>query len=228
MVYTYFNILSLSSNIPPALLLSEIDLPLPCPEPEWIATRSATWAEYHKASQKAEPVCAMALQSLLSPTEWPLTTSYSEVGGYVVLHAILQRIWYIRQASAELSTVEMALERWQATWTQMLPGDPFSPLGSYTPVAMNSNALLRLAYIRLVVDFPGLSAALTSQNITAIAHSMASSVRALDRCPASTKAAFYAIDALRTPIKLGLYPATKGDGVLTRVVQQHLVSMECC
>lgn len=231
MVYSYFNTLTLSFNIPPALLNSEMDLLLPCTEKEWTADSPETWAEYHKllCQKRTEASFPRVLQSLLSPTELSAVPS-STSGGYIVLHAILQQIWLIRQASpdgpAELATVEIALKKWQAMYAAH-PESPLSSRSPYDPLAFNSNSLLRLAYTRLVADFSRLRAALMSQNTSAISHAMMSHPRNVNRSPMNTRVAVHAIDALRIPMKLGLHPPTK-SGTLPWSLQHHIFSLECC
>lgn len=230
MVYSYFSVLNLSCNIPPALLNSEMDLFLPCAEREWTAATPETWAEYRKLCQKRpEAAFPRVLRSLLSPAE-PSAIPCSTSGGYIVLHAILQQVWHIRQASpggpAELATVEIALKKWQAMSTAH-PESSLSSRSPYDPLVFNSNSLLRLAYIRLAVDFSRIRAVLMSQNTNAISHAMASQPTNVHRSPMSTKAAVHAIDALRIPLKMGLHPPTK-SGTFPWSLQHHLFSLECC
>jgi hypothetical protein len=220
----------LSFNIPPALLNSEIDLRLPCTEKEWTAATPEAWADHHKLHQIPEAAFSTVLQSLLSQSNSPAVPC-STGGGYIMLHAILQQVWHTQQASpdrpAELAAaVETALKKWQA----MCPVHPeFSPplLSPYDPLAFNSDALLRLAYVRLVADFSRLRATLMGQNINAISRAMSSYPKNVNRSPATTKAVSYAIDALVNPMRLGLYPPTKGSKPPWSL-QHHLFSLECC
>ncbi|OIW35195.1 hypothetical protein CONLIGDRAFT_45806 [Coniochaeta ligniaria NRRL 30616] len=230
MVYSYFNILNLSFNIPPALLNSEMDLPLPCTEKEWTAHTPETWAEYHKRSlQKPGATLPGVLQSLLSPAETPAFPS-NAIGGHILLHAILQQVWHTRQASTnrpvELSTVETALKKWQAMYIACLES-PLSSRSSHDPLIFNANSLLGLAYIRLVVDFSRVTAVSMSQTTNAISQTLKAHSWNVRRSDMDTTAAVYAIDALRIPIKLGLHPPTKG-GTLPWSLQHHLFSFECC
>lgn len=232
-VYSYFNILNLSFNIPPALLNSEMELPLPCTEKEWTADTPEDWAECHKLGRKGpEAAFSRTLHSLLSLPE-PSPVPCSTLGGYIALHAILQQIWHIRQASpdkpAELATVEITLKKWQAMYMAH-PEFPLSTQNPYDPLVFNSGSLLRLAYIRLVVDFSRVNAMLMSQNANAISHAIVSHPRDIPRSPMDTKAVMYAIDALRMPMKLGFYPPARSGtcSALLWSLQHHLFSLECC
>lgn len=220
----------MSFNIPAALLNSEIDLRLPCTEKEWTAATPEAWTDYHKLHQIPEAAFSTVLQSLLSQTN-SSAVPCSMGGSYIMLHAILQQVWHIQQASqdrpAELAAmVENALKKWQA----MCPVHPeFLPplLSPYCPLAFNSDALLRLAYVRLVADFSRLRTILMGQNINAFSQAMLSHPRNIHRSPTSTKAASYAIDALINPMRSGLYPPTKGSNPPWSL-QHHLFSLECC
>jgi len=230
-LYSYFNNLTMTFNVPPALLNSEVDLYLPCSEGEWTAPTPEALAEYRKRSPTPTPAFAKVLKSLLSPSE-PYSIPCSTFGSYVMIHALLQQIWHIRQVFPngddypELAALEPALRKWQAVW-EADPESSISPRNPHGPLAFNSSALLRLAYVRLRVDFARVKSVVTSQCPEAICKSMMMHMGIVKRSPGDTKAALYAIHALRIPVKLGMNLVAR-SGSLIWSLQHHLYSFECC
>lgn len=100
-VYCFFNLHSITWNVPPLILNSEIKLHLPDPGNEWKATTSEEWRQLHM--ENAAPPCPfqMAFARLFSrapstPGGFPV----SPLGNYVLVHALIQQIFFARQLSS--------------------------------------------------------------------------------------------------------------------------------
>lgn len=203
---------------------------LPCSEKWWTADTPETLAEQQKVYQTTpEAAFPAVLQSLLSPMG-PSVVPCSAFGGYVLLHAVLQQVWHIRQATpngpVRLETVEVALKKWQAMRTAHPESQAF-PRSLHEPLLFNSNSLLRLAYVRLIVDFSQIGALFISGNTSAIPRALMSYPKNVQRSSLSTDAAVHALDTLRAPIKLGLHSPARISASMWDS-QHHFFSLECC
>ena len=125
-----------------------------------------------------------------------------------------------------MATVEYGLRKWQSGWEANAESS-LSPRNPYGSLAFGSNGLLRLAYVRLCVDFARIKTALTSQNAQTISLSMNTYMAEVERSPANTRAGLYAVHALRLPVKLGMNLIAR-SGTLVWSLQHHLSSLECC
>ncbi|KAJ6089022.1 hypothetical protein N7499_003869 [Penicillium canescens] len=237
-VFCFFNIHTIVFDVPPVILTEEVTIELPCTEQEWQAPHADLW---HEARMKSpgEPKFQNALSALFEPNS--NVERFSSLGGYVLIHAILQDIWLMTKAgrlpvsrrnrfnpscissTPELVSVEQALERWCQCWerNQESSIDPLSPHG---PLSFTSAALLRLAYIRLNADC-GSARQLQTWDPVQIATSLREnlSVRRGDRL---TRAALHCAHALSTPVKLGIGFVAHSQVALWS--NQHaLCSLEC-
>jgi hypothetical protein len=164
-VYGFSNLHCIVYNIPPFILTSEVKLTLPCRAAEFKAETEAAWRDARRLSPP-ETQFQDALQRLFSKTGKYVTETISSSGNYALMHAIIQHIFILRQvargrfdgtgdiSTEDVASIEVALRNWQTGWRRNPESslDPMSPNG---PVAFNSTALLRLAYIRLYVDTAG-------------------------------------------------------------------------
>lgn len=237
-VFCFFNIHTIVFDVPPVILTEEVTIELPCTEQEWQAPHADLWHE-ERMKSPGEPKFQNALSALFEPNS--NVERFSSLGGYVLIHAILQDIWLMTKAgrlpvsrrnrfnpssitsTPELVSVEQALERWCQCWerNQESSIDPLSPHG---PLSFTSAALLRLAYIRLNADC-GSARQLQTWDPVQIATSLREnlSVRRGDRL---TRAALHCAHALSTPVKLGIGFVAHSQVALWS--NQHaLCSLEC-
>ena len=238
-VFCFFNIQTIVFDLPPMILTEEIQLDLPCTEVEWQASNAALWQE-ERHQRKNEPKFQDALWSLFcrhpgGNEERGALESFTSLGGYVLIHAIIQNIWFMQKtcrmpgsrtqslSATEIVAFEQALERWCQCWerNQESSIDPMSPHG---PLSFTSAALLRSAYIRLNVDFSS-ARQLQTWNPRQIAQSLRDNV-CVQRSERLTRAALHCAHALSTPIKLGINFVAHTQVVLWS--NQHaLCSLEC-
>ncbi|KAE8154630.1 C2H2 transcription factor [Aspergillus avenaceus] len=232
----YFNIQTIVFDVPPMILTEECTLDLPCTEKEWQATTATQWMD-ERSQTKREPKLQDALASLFthSPDTKDRLESFTSLGGYVLIHAIIQNIWLMQKArrlpgfrgnslsAAEVSSLELALERWCQCWELNRESsiDPFNPHG---PISFTSTALLRLAYIRLNADFSS-ARRFQTWDPEQIARSLKDNL-CVERSDRLTRAALHCAHALSTPIKLGINYVAHTQ-VVSWSLQYALCSLEC-
>nr|KAK5450311.1 hypothetical protein LTR18_000327 [Exophiala xenobiotica] len=229
-VYCFFNTLTIAYNVPPCLVNSELDMDLPCGEAEWLAGDTHAWNEHRKQGPPT-PSFAEAFHCLVSPSKAQVMPC-SSFGRCIMLSAVLQNIWHLRQAcigqeeSTGLSRIAYSLQKWQAM------GD--SSMASLTslrstdgPMLFNSAAMLPVAYIGLCVSSAPIRAAARTQNPGTIANAITTKFNDVQRSKASTTAAMYAIRLLNTFVRIGINLIGRTT-TLVWGVQLHLHSFECC
>jgi hypothetical protein len=145
-------------DVPTAIPLAEVNLPLPCSEEEWIASSASEWETIH-ASPAAPPTPTFkeALESLFPGTTKNLHR-YSEFGGYVMIFGILSAILSAHRLvitpalSIDWREFDVCLDAWQRSWN----ADPKShsigpsPLGA---MAFNASAIYRAASICRIQEY---------------------------------------------------------------------------
>ncbi|PWY67915.1 C2H2 transcription factor [Aspergillus heteromorphus CBS 117.55] len=237
-VFCFFSVHTIVFDIPPLILTEELALDLPCTEKEWTATTAGEWREERSRNQsRGELKLQDALNSLFTPSQSAKNSldSFSSMGGYVLIHAMIQNIWLIQKASrlpvsngsflspSVITSLEQALEHWCQCWehNQESSIDPFNPHG---PLSFTSTALLRLAYIRLNADFSS-ARRLETWNPDIIARSLRDNL-SVQRSDRLTRAALHCAHALSTPIKLGINYVAR-TLVVSWSNQYALCSLEC-
>ncbi|PYI04764.1 C2H2 transcription factor [Aspergillus sclerotiicarbonarius CBS 121057] len=235
-VFCFFSVHTIVFDIPPLILTEELTLDLPCTEKEWTASSASQWLE-ERGQSRGEPKLQDALNSLFTHTAAAKNSleSFSSMGGYVLIHAMIQNIWLIQKATrlpvsngsflspSVITSLEQALEHWCQCWehNQESSIDPFNPHG---PLSFTSTALLRLAYIRLNVDFSS-ARRLDTWNPDEVARSLKNNL-SVQRSDRLTRAALHCAHALSTPIKLGINYVAR-TLVVSWSNQYALCSLEC-
>ncbi|KAH7130226.1 hypothetical protein B0J11DRAFT_247115 [Dendryphion nanum] len=232
-VYGFSNLHCIVYNIPPFILTSEVKLTLPCNAAEFKAPNETTWREARK-KRIQEMHFQEALQRLFSKNGRDITEWNSSAGNYALIHALIQHIFFLRQVARgrfdgsgdlskeDVASLENALRNWQIGWSRNPESslDPMSPNG---PVAFNSTALLRLAYIRLYVDTPG--RALETRDPSLIANALRNGP-AIRRTAKITRAVLHSAHALSIPIKIGYRLVAKTQSFIWSI-QHSLCTLEC-
>jgi hypothetical protein len=244
-VFCFFNLHSIVYNIPSLILSSELQLPLPCSATEFKAPTAARWREARKRSQLPEPDFQTAFHRLFEKNgRRSATENYSFVsslGNYVLIHALMQHIFFVRQIvrcrqnqyaiahhedTDEMTYLEQALRNWQLGWKQN-PESSLDPLDPNGPIAFNSTALLRLAYIRLNNIDIGPGHALATRDPVQIAHSLRESpATAIRRTRKLVRAVLHSAHALSIPVKIGIRLVARTQ-TFTWSIQHSLCSLEC-
>lgn len=232
-VFCFFNLHSIVYDIPPLLLNSEISMPLPCSTAEFKAESGAGWRD---ARAKADPPAQFqeGLRQLFSRDSETTPGCHSSLGNYVLIHAIIQHIYMVRQTircrvdadeltGEDVMPLEQALRRWQMGWNRS-PESSIDPSDPNGPVAFNSTALLRLAYIRLNMD-TGPGRALGTRDPLQIAQALRE-MPAIKRTPKLVRALLHSAHALSIPVKIGVRLVSKTQAFIWSI-QHSLCSLEC-
>lgn len=240
-VYCFFNLHCIAYDMPPLLLTSEMQLALPQGAPTWKAESAAQWREL----RRQHPSHSISLHSILNrlfskpplPANAPGAPAMSSLGNYILIHAIIQQIFFTRQTSSTSypSTTHngllpqtqdelgQALKLWQASW-ELTPESSLDPSNPYGPVAFNSTALLRLAYIRLHSDL-GPCRRLDTRDPVRIAEAL-KNARLLTRGPRLSRAVLQSAHALSIPVKIGVRYVARTQ-TFSWSIQHGLCNLEC-
>ena len=215
-------------NNPPVLLNATIDLNLPCTESEWNAATPDAWNQFRGIY--AKPITFEKMLQSLSAKEQQPAISCSAFGMHIMLHAILQHLFLIRQVtlsgtdSSDILMFETLLERWTEAWESNAESS-LCPRNPYVAIASSSCALLRLAYIQLASDFSRIATAFMSQDASITSQAMMRHTGNIVRSLCSTKAALNAVHALSTLFKLR---TTSRDVSLGWALEHQLYSLDYC
>lgn len=222
--FCFFNLCSTAYNMPPLLLTSELNLYLPLRSRLWRAESAWQWQELRQSTPIAEITVHEAFSRLFGRTNQGVPSQLSSLGNYVLIHALLQHVYLLKQTSfaagspydvhrtlkpEDVEEVTQALRVWQTSFEHRhqlraaesghFGGTDSIPGGS---LAYNASALLRLAYIRLYTDLPP-SRALETRDTMLVASSL-SATPLLMRSLRLHRAVFQAVHALSMLVKAGV------------------------
>ncbi|RAH68770.1 uncharacterized protein BO66DRAFT_308574, partial [Aspergillus aculeatinus CBS 121060] len=246
-IFCFFVFHTIVYDTPPAILNCELQTRLPCRESAWEAPTQADWIEARK-SLSAEPTFQSAFSRLF--TEQQPTSSltpYYSLGGYTLILAIIQHIYFLRATNHHrqqsegclspsrtttipppgIAAVEQALKNWQLGWSRD-PESFLGPGGPSGPISFNATALLRMAYIRLSIDV-GPWRALTAHDPREIAASMYAYYRGHYHRAVHhrlTRTVLYSAHALSIPVKIGVNIVARNQAFAWSL-QHALCALEC-
>lgn len=236
-VFCFFNLHTIVFDIPPMIVSSELNIDLPCSENEWKAASDTLWQESRGLSLPPQGLQAASERLFtpeIEPSQPSAATGFSSLGGYVLIHTVIQRIWLVRNAGLSsqpgqqlseemMNSFERVLKTWSSSW-ECNRESSMDPLSPYGPLSFTSTALLRLAYIRINMDL-GPIRSLGTWDAGLIAKSLDRSLPK-QRSHRLTRAALHCAHALSIPVKLGINFVAQ-----TQVVywsnQHALCSLEC-
>jgi hypothetical protein len=211
--YCFFNLHTITFDVPPMVLYRDLNVELACSEDLWRATTAEQWRK-EKSMERPRLSFATAFQALFEATaESPNQfETRSPLSGHTLLQAIIQHIWLLQQAgnlpfrqslasTEAASSVEFALKRWRMTWETEDKSSTGIPR-SDGPMTFTSRALLRLAYIRINID-SGSSRSIKTWDPQKIANSLFQH-KPVQRNDKMTRAALHCAQGLGIPIKLGI------------------------
>ena len=235
-VFCFFNLHSITWNVPPLILNSEIHLDLPESANEWKASNAVQWKKLHLTNTQPPVPFQTAFEKLFCKTAQNLGTPVTPLGNYVLIHAVIQQIFFARQLATswpnttgsslrteDIAVIERGLSAWKAGWKRT-PESSLDPQNPNGPVAFTSTAFLGLAYIRLHVDMGPLRHLETrdSRKIADALHS----VPPLQRGPRLIPALLHSAHALSIPVRLGIDFVAKTQTFFWSI-QHSLCSLEC-
>ncbi|KIW57312.1 hypothetical protein, variant [Exophiala xenobiotica] len=235
-VYCFFNLHSITWNVPPLILNSEIKLNLPDPANEWKATSAEQWSKLHSSNAVPQVPFQIAFARLFSAQSPSEITPISPLGNYVLIHALIQQIFFARQLSLawpgvagsslrieDITVLDRGLRAWKAGWKRT-PESSLDPQNPNGPVAFTSTALLGLAYIRLHVDMGPLRH-LETRDATQIATALLNTPD-IRRDPRLIPALLHSAHALSIPVRLGIDFVARTQTFFWSI-QHSLCSLEC-
>ncbi|GME48651.1 Transcription factor [Neofusicoccum parvum] len=237
-VFCFFNLHCIVYNIPPLILNSELKMRLPSSAAEFKAGSATKWHEARKRAStpgSAPTDFQSALRRLFSRGGRDITEWNSSLGNYILIHALIQHIFLVRQTARcgfdgtgeltadDVASLEHALRNWQLGWKRN-PESSLDPMDPNGPVAFNSTALLRLAYIRLTMD-TGPGRALDTRDPARVAAALRDSP-AVRRTPKLVRAVLHSAHALSIPVKIGIRLVAKTQTFIWSI-QHSLCSLEC-
>ena len=224
MAYCFFNLCSIAYNTPPLLVTSEVQLYLPNSSRLWRAENAWHWQEARQSYPIIETPLQEAFARLLNRPSQAPPTPFTSLGNYVLIHALIQHIFLLKQTSftslspfeiqrglkmEDVEDINQALRAWSLSFEQHrhLRANEMAAQGagegySEGPVAFNSTALLRLAYIRLHTDLSS-SRSLETRDHVLIAQAF-NDAPLLVRSPRLCRAVVQAIHALSMLVKMGV------------------------
>ncbi|KOS19826.1 hypothetical protein ESCO_005658 [Escovopsis weberi] len=128
--YSFFNLCSIAYDLPPLLVTSELNLPMPLPSRLWRAATAWHWQELRQSLPAADITVHEAMSRLFGQaSQQGLPTHLSSLGFYVLIHALIQHIYLLKQTSLaappqyraqralrpeDVDEVTQALRVWQA------------------------------------------------------------------------------------------------------------------
>jgi hypothetical protein len=234
--YCFFNLQSIAYDTPPVLRTSEMKINLPQSSEEWRAGSTEEW-QLAQSNTPQHPLSFQHVLSRLFSTTREEIPPISSLGNYVLIHAIIQQIYAVRQASmitspstgngslplADIEKFGRILRLWQIGW-EKAPESSLDPMNPYGPVAFSSTALLRLAHIRLHCDL-GPCRGLDTRDPQIIARTLKASLP-LTRSPLLSRAIIQAAHALSIPVKIGIKFVAHTHTLLWSM-QHSLANLEC-
>ncbi|EGO54164.1 hypothetical protein NEUTE1DRAFT_87299 [Neurospora tetrasperma FGSC 2508] len=160
--YCFFNLCSVAYNTVPLLLTSEVQLYLPNATRLWRAGDANQWQEVRQTSPSTEVPLPIAFSRLFNRGIQGPPPQLTSLGNYVLIHAILQHIFVLKQATfatslgmqralrgQENEDICQAIRVWFHSVEQQRHVEGFD---TWDPVDSNSVALHRVAFIRLNTD----------------------------------------------------------------------------
>lgn len=236
LAYCFFNLHSIAYDTPPLLLASEMKMKLPQSSKEWHAESARQWQAIRRTAPRNIFSFHYILSNLFDAAQGD-HPPISSLGNYVLIHAIIQQIFFVRQTSVmanpisqdsrlqpeEIEKFEKILRLYQIGW-ERAPESSLDPANPYGPIAFSSTALLRLAYIRLHCNL-GPCRSLDTRDPQIIARALKASPP-LRRSPLLSRAILQSAHALSIPVKIGIKYVAHTQTLMWSM-QHSLCNLEC-
>ncbi|KAK1775390.1 hypothetical protein QBC45DRAFT_422402 [Copromyces sp. CBS 386.78] len=210
--YCFFNLCSVAYNTVPLLLTSEIQLYLPNAIRLWRAGDSIQWQEARQTCTNTEVPLPIAFSRLFNRGIQGPPPQLTSLGNYVLIHAILQHIFMLKQATFATSHGMQKAPRGQdnedicqaiRVWFHSVEQQRHvEGVDTWDPVDSNSLALHRVAFIKLNTDLNA-SSYLETRDYNAAGRAYADAPLLL-RGMLLNRAVYQAVQALSPLVKMGV------------------------
>ncbi|KAH8672466.1 hypothetical protein BGZ61DRAFT_459370 [Ilyonectria robusta] len=221
--YVLFNLQTIAFDTPPLIMNHEVGIFLPCYAEQW---KSANGAQWSRGTHQVELQFQKGIHCLFDGAGIARNSRLSSFSNYVLIHGLLQQIYVDRHGSTgmlqsdTIRSFETALLTWQRSW-ELSHGSALDPLALEEPLALNSTALLRLAYIRLNSDL-GPRRGIISRDLRCLLGERPE----LSRSPNVDKAVLHAAHALSIPVRLGIELIPRAKTTFWSI-ENSLCSLDC-
>ncbi|PHH90593.1 hypothetical protein CDD83_3199 [Cordyceps sp. RAO-2017] len=244
--YCFFNLCSVAYDMPPLLMTSELNMYLPLRSRLWRAESAWHWQELRHATPAAELTVHEAVARLFGRTNHGLPAHLSALGHYVLIHALIQHVYLLKQTSfaagsrhdahralraEDVEEVAHALRVWQTSSEQrrqLRAAESGHHAGAEPagggPLTFNATALVRLVYMRLYADLAPRRALETRDSM--LVASAVSATAPLARSPKLHRAVFQAVHALSMLVKAGVNYVARAKSTEWSI-QHSLCNFEC-
>ncbi|KAK7588304.1 hypothetical protein V3481_007332 [Fusarium oxysporum f. sp. vasinfectum] len=213
-VLYFLNLVTIVLDAPPLIRYSGVQLSLPCAEAEWTAPNAQDWARNRRATARSslkDAVDGFLNSSALTPIpDSPFTA-------IIILHTLLQKIWYWRQGSwdrnrpLDAGPFRNALDKLESA-AEFGSELTISPHNARASLAYNFHSLLRLARIHLCANMGKCLAACKTHDVSKISQAITVGFP-IERSIESSKAALSATQSFAVLLKFGA-AHTSGSGTL--------------
>lgn len=206
---------------------------MPFAEAQWRAESEAQWLAVTATDGQQEWKTANGIIQRLGDKSLPLPNNIGMFGCHLIISTLLQKIMLLRQSSTNsiygLQEVREkyigVLRRWQMMWEKE-PESSLSPENPRGPMLFNGTALLRVSYIRLVIDFSPVRRAFSCYNSVEDIEAKINIFDTPARDPQAARAALQACLALSIPVRLGFKVVARTSFWIWSV-QHALCYFEC-
>ncbi|CVL13523.1 uncharacterized protein FPRN_12084 [Fusarium proliferatum] len=213
-VLYFLNLATTVLDAPPPIRYSDVQLPLPCAEAEWTAPNAEDWARNRR------PIARSSLRDAVDGflnSSAPTPISDSPFAAIIILHALLQRIWYFRLGSwdrnrpLDAGPFRKALDKLESA-ADVGSESTMSPHNARASLAYNFHSLLRVARIHLCASMANCLAACKTHDVSKISQAITAGFP-IERSVESGKAALSATQSFVVLLKFGV-AHTSGSGTL--------------
>ncbi|OGM47211.1 hypothetical protein ABOM_003954 [Aspergillus bombycis] len=195
---------------PPLLLTREMNLQLPSSCQEWVAQTEAEWIKISSRTPSPLMLKEAHAAHLAQYSDISADIEASPMGSYILIHALIQRIYMLHQISLEsqaqslsapdIQELELSLNHWRHTWCRS-PESKLDVYDSYGSLSFSATALLGVAHIRLHYNL-GQWRGLQSGDPTTVAVTLREAPLPR-RGPHLIHALLHSIHSLQVPVQVG-------------------------
>ncbi|OBS17591.1 hypothetical protein FPOA_11949, partial [Fusarium poae] len=213
-VLYFLSLVNIVFDATPPIRYSGVQLSLPCAEAEWTAPSAQDWARNPRP--RARISLKDAVDDFLNSSA-PTPISDSPFTAIIILHTLLQKIWYRRQGSwdknrpLDAGPFRNALNKLESA-ADSGSESTMSPHNARASLAYNFHSLLRLARIHLCASMGNCLAACKTHDASKISQAIAIGFP-IERSIESSKAALSATQSFAALLKFGTVH-TSGSGTL--------------